>query len=315
MRRLPLGALVYFEAAARHRKFTSAAEELHVSQGAVSQQIKSLEDRLGCPLFVRNAREMRLTKAGARLLPAVQSAMAELEEAIAGVTRRDRRNTLRVGALPTFSTRWLIPRLQSFHSLNADVSVELLSLPSDFVRDGFAPDLDGPGADVAVTYGGGGWVGLNDLKLFDETMVVVASPGFLARRPVRRVEDLAERTLLQHSTRPNAWRGWARQFGPRSLAPGDGPRFEHFFMVREAAIAGLGVALLPSYLVAPDIADGRLARPLPHALDTGRGYYLVWPGARAEDRVIRRFVSWLGAEAASDRAVGASTPHAATDQA
>lgn len=313
MRRLPFGALIYFEAVARHLKFKSAAEELNVSQGAVSQQIKTLEEWLGCPLFVRNARELRLTRAGEGLLPGVTTAIRELETAISDVARQGRRRTLRLASLPTLSTRWLIPRLHRFHRDNPEIAVEVVTLPADFVRHGSAPDLDGVGADVAITYGHGSWVGFDAQKLFDEVTVMVASPTFLRRRPIRSAADLAGCPLIQHTTRRNAWRVWASTVGPRGLAHGEGPRFEHFYMVREAAIAGIGVALIPRFLVAADLASGRLVAPLEVSLQTDQAYFAVWPTASGPDRAIRRFAAWLAAETsdAADGAAAAPTARAA----
>lgn len=292
MRRLPLGALAHFEAVARLKSFSMAAGELSLSQGAVSQQIKSLEQRLGKPLFVREHGGLRLTPEGSRLYPAARQAFGLIEGACGAIHGSSIKASLRIGSLPTLAFYWLIPRLAQFRAAHPHLEVEVVSLPSDFVRSSFFPKLDAVDVDVALTYGDGSWAGLESLRLFDEEMVVTCAPAYLAGHPLRTMSDLRRATLIQHTTRPNAWHEWAAAYGPSNLRDSEGPRFEHFFMIAQAALSGLGVALLPAFVVEQAIAQGQLVQVFANRLRMKMAYHLVWPAASRDNRQVLELIDW-----------------------
>lgn len=289
--RLPsLNALRAFAVAGRHLSFTKAAEELHVTQGAVSRLVQQLETDLGVTLFRRSPRGLALTEAGQAYLPPLSDAFERMIAATRLVARSGRPpNHLAITMLPTFAMRWFMPRLADFQRLNPDITVDVTSVdrPVDFAHEP---------VDVGIQYGSGQWP--DDLTadfLFPETVVLVGSPALLKGKPIRKPEDVKRHTLLTHSTRPEAWAEWFGMAGLKSAAPSrGGPAFEHFFMSIEAAVNGLGLALVPDFYVTGEIRDGRLVEPLPaHRVSRPGGYYLLHLKARDRDPAIRAFRTWL----------------------
>ncbi|MCW0233880.1 MAG: transcriptional regulator GcvA [Ferrovibrio sp.] len=287
-----LNALRAFAVAGRHLSFTRAAEELHVTQGAVSRLVKQLEADLGVSLFRRGARGLELTEAGAAYLPPLTEAFERLQAATRLVMRGARpANRLAITMLPTFAMRWFMPRLADFHRLNPDISVDVTSAdrPVDFAAEP---------VDVGIQYGppsdSGDWPAeLAAEFLFPETVALVASPALLMAKPLRRVEDVKRHTLLTHSTRPDGWAEWFAAAGLKGHVA-RGPAFEHFFMSIEAAVNGIGLALVPDFFVAQELRDGRLVEPLPdHRLQRRGGYYLLYLKDRERDPAIRAFRNWL----------------------
>jgi LysR family glycine cleavage system transcriptional activator len=228
-----------------------------------------------------------------RLLPAVQSALGSISAAWEDIEETQQRKILRVGALPTFASYWLIPRIAEFRATHRGIELEIQSLPSDFVNDNYFPKLDSVGVDVAFTYGGGAWTGMQSRRLFDERMQVACSPHYLASHPLVNLKDLATCTLIQHTTRPNMWREWSSVHGPSDLRTVDGPRFEHFFMIAQAARDSIGVALLPEFVVEREVQNGSLLRPFANHLSTGMSYHVVWPKATEDSALLRALLEWL----------------------
>lgn len=289
--RLPsLNALRAFAVAGRHLSFTKAAEELHVTQGAVSRLVQQLETDLGVTLFRRSPRGLALTEAGAAYLPPLADAFERMIAATKLVARSGRpANHLAITMLPTFAMRWFMPRLADFHRLNPEITVDVTSAdrPVDFAHEP---------VDVGIQYGSGQWP--DDLTaefLFPETVVLVASPALLKGKPIKKPDDVKRHTLLTHSTRPEAWAEWFAAAGLKSASsPRGSPAFEHFFMSIEAAVNGLGLALVPDFYVTAELRDGRLVEPLPgHRVSRPGGYYLLHLKARDRDPAIRAFRSWL----------------------
>ena len=283
-----LNALRAFSIAGRHLSFTRAAEELHVTQGAVSRLVKQLESDLGLALFRRGRRGLELTPEGAAYLPALADAFERIQVATRLVKRSGRpTNRLAITMLPTFAMRWFMPRLADFHRRNPDIAVDVTSAdrPVDFMTEP---------VDVGIQYGSGDWPAeLHAEFLFAETVTLVASPALLKAKPLRRVEDVKRHTLLTHSTRPEAWAEWFAAAGLKG-STARGPAFEHFFMSIEAAVNGLGLALVPEFFVAQELRDGRLLEPLPgQRLQRRGGYYLLYLQDRARDPAIRAFRNWL----------------------
>lgn len=287
-----LNALRAFSVAGRHLSFTRAAEELHVTQGAVSRLVKQLEEDLGVSLFRRGPRGLELTTEGAAYLPALSDAFDRIRAATRLVARAGRpANRLAITMLPTFAMRWFMPRLADFHRLNPEIAVDVTS--ADRMVD-FAIEP----VDVGIQYGPppvtGEWPpGLHAEFLFPETVALVASPALLKARPVKKPEDVKRHTLLTHSTRPDAWADWFTHAGLKG-GISRGPAFEHFFMSIEAAVNGLGLALVPDFFVAQELRDGRLVEPLPgHRLERPGGYYLLYLKGRDREPAIRAFRNWL----------------------
>ena len=289
-RRLPpLNALRAFEAAARHLSFTQAAEELNVTQAAVSHQIRSLEDWLGFPLFRRLSRALILTEAGQLLYPEVREALDILATAVNRVQRQDEEGVLTVTTMDSFAQSWLVPRLGRFRQSHADIDVRL-------VMNDRMVDLAREGMDVAIRYGRGSWPGLTVTLLRTEELFPVCAPELLAEGPpLVTPDDLSHYTLL-HDEMPVDWRDWLAAVGCDTVNAERGPGYSHSNLVLLAARAGEGVALGRSVMVADDLAAGRLVRPFDFALPAPQAYYLACVQG-AEDRPkVRAFREWLQAE-------------------
>lgn len=286
----PIGALVAFECAARHESFSRAAEELHLTQGAISRQIRALEDIVGVALFERIRQRVVLSEAGRAYLGDVRRSLGELGDAthrVMGFTGT--RGVLDLAVLPTFGTRWLVPRLPRFLAHHPDVTVNIAAriAPFDFASDPF---------DAAIHVGQPVWAGGVLEHLMDEEVVPVAPLSWLAAGE-RTPAALAARPLLHQSTRPTAWADWFAAQGVTTEAAWRGPRFDQFSMVSEAAAAGLGAALVPRFLVEEELASGRLAVLFPEPLRTKSAYYLVHPASKGRSALLRAFGEWLAEEA------------------
>lgn len=282
-----MSALTAFESAGRHLSFSRAAAELHLTQGAVSRQIRQVEETLGLALFERVNQRVFLTDAGRLYLKDVQRALGDLAEATHRVmASAGQGGALTLAVLPTFATRWLMPRLPDFLAGHPDVTVNFVVRLEPF-------DFAGEPVDAAIHHGEPVWPGAVCEPLCQESVVPVAAPGTLARLSVATPADLACAPLLHQATRPNAWRDWFALAGIDGGNPYLGARFDQFGMIAEAAVAGLGVALMPRFLVDKEIADGRLAVAFDLPLSSGTGYWYVYPEARAGSALVRRFGRWL----------------------
>jgi len=288
-RRLPpLSSLRAFEAAARHLSFTRAAAELHVTQAAVSHQVKALEDWLGLKLFRRQNRNVFLTEAGQAYLPAVREAFDGLSEATRRLRQRGGQAKLVVSVTLSFAAKWLMPRLGRFRRLHPEI--EFMIDATDRIVD-----LGREEVDVALRYGAGAWAGMTARPLLKEELFPVCSPALA--EALQRPEDLASHTLLHDEMRQD-WRMWLLAAGVRGVDPTRGPTFTNSAMCVQAAIDGEGVTLGRSALVAADFAPGRLVRPFAVRLPTEFAYYVVHTPLAGDLPRVRAFVDWLLAEAA-----------------
>jgi LysR family glycine cleavage system transcriptional activator len=296
-RRLPpLKALPAFEIAARQMSFSKAAEELHLTHGAISRQMKALEGYLGVALFRRLNRRIELTESGVRLLPAVQTALDVIETSSAEISVLPRRGPLVISCLPTLMMRWLIPRLYDFYARYPEIEVRLAAsyAPVNFRREGI---------DVAIRFGAvPPPEGIEACPFLEERIGPVCSPAVLKRHDLRCAADLRRHTLLHTDSRPDAWPHWVENNGVNGLSVKKGPRFEHFYYLLEAAAGGLGVALAPYPFVAEDLKIGRLVAPLGFTA-SGRSYYVLHPKEVRGARKIEAFRSWI-VDAGSKRASG-----------
>ncbi len=291
-RRLPpLNALRVFEAAARHLSFTRAAEELNVTQAAVSHQIKGLEAHLELKLFRRLNRALLLTDPGQAYFPPVRDALEALAQATKRLGADEQVGRLTVSTLVSFAANWLVPRLGRYRTLNPEIDVRVTT--SDFHVDFARQDVD-----LAIRYGRGGWPGLDAVRLMTEEVFPVCSPALLRGGPPLRAPSDLDRYTLLHDEMREDWRMWLMAAGALNIDADRGPGFSNSNLVIQAAIAGEGVALGRSVLVADDLAAGRLVRPFDMSLPGEFAYYVVCPEADAKRPKVEAFRNWLLDEAA-----------------
>jgi LysR family glycine cleavage system transcriptional activator len=286
----PLSALRTFEAAARHLSFTRAADELHVTQAAVSHQIKALEEHLGVLLFRRLNRRLLLTDEGQLLMPSVRRAFDELAAGVERVRERCCGGTFTISTTPSIAANWLAARLGRFQALRPEFEIRLMATPRliDFAREG---------VDCGIRYGFGDWPALRAERLFGATLTPVCSPRLLqGPEPLAAPADLARHTLLHALDDMDDWRLWLRAAGALAVDPQRGPKFESLPLALQAAVSGTGVAISRGPLAAEYLATGRLVRPFDLALPSECAYYFVVPEASAEQPKIRAFCDWLLAE-------------------
>ena len=283
----PLSALTAFEAAARHESFTAAASELNVSQAAVSRRVQLLEELLGLTLFERIRQRVVLTPAGAGYARELQDALGRIGAATVNtMAARSGNAILTVATLPTFGTRWLIPRLPAFAEAHPQITV---NLPTRIETFDFAAEP----LDAAISFGDPVWPGAVVDRLIEEELVPVVSKKLLARHRIRKPEDLFKLPLLQQSTRQSAWADWFAAVNVAAPAVPLGPRYGQFAMVVQAAVVGLGAAIVPRFLVEPELKDGSLVVPFEQSIGSKQAYCLFYPEARRNDPALRAFRDWL----------------------
>jgi LysR family transcriptional regulator, glycine cleavage system transcriptional activator len=294
LRRLPsLNALRAFEAAARNESFTRAADELAVTQGAVSHQVKALEQELGLRLFTRQHQRLLITDAGRSYLEVVRDAFDRLAVGTNQLLQQQTTGVLTVTASPNFAAKWLVHRLGRFAEVHPEIDLRLsASLQHvDFSRE----DID-----LAVRHGDGEWPGLHVTRLVSEELFPVCAPALLRGRNALRVAaDLRRQTLLHVNDRRD-WGRWLDAAGTKGIDPAHGPIFNQASMAIDAAMNGQGVALARTALAAWDLLAGRLVRPFAPGLKVNYAYWIVCPKATAKLPKIATFRAWLLAEAAED---------------
>jgi LysR family glycine cleavage system transcriptional activator len=297
-RRLPpLNALRTFEAAARHRSFTRAAEELAVTPAAVGQQVRLLEDFLGMPLFRRTSRALVLTEAGAACLPEVREGFERLAAGVARISRVEQAGRLSVSVAPSFAAKWLLPRLHRFAAAHPEIDVRIEASME-------VVDLHRSEVDLAVRYGPGNYADLQVEQLLGEAVFPVCSPALLRERPLRTPADIGAHTLL-HDDSPDEdvtcpdWAMWLRAAGVEGVDATRGPRFNQSSLVLEAAVLGRGIALAKARIAAVDLAAGRVVKPFDVSEPIEFGYHLVCRPAKVRSRKVALFCDWLRAEAAA----------------
>ncbi|SEQ93654.1 LysR family transcriptional regulator [Giesbergeria anulus] len=303
-------ALACFEAAARHESYTRAAQELALTQSAVSRQILSLEEFLGVSLFRRTRHGVALTPAGSHYARQVGQRLQALErDTLEVMAHQGHGGALSLAAVPTFATRWLIPRLPQLAAQHPDIVVHIdtRTRPFLFSDTGFDAALYAGTPEQVIQ-----WPGTQAQLLLHEDVVPVCSPRLLeaaAQRGLGRAyqpvaaQALAQLPLLQQSTRPYGWRQWFEAMEVEAPHALDGPRYELFSMLAMAATHGLGVALMPPLLIEAELARGELVVACAQPLRGERAYYLIHP-AQAPSAVLAAFSAWLGAAAAQAVAAG-----------
>jgi LysR family glycine cleavage system transcriptional activator len=305
----PLNALRVFEAAARHLSFKEAAAELHITQAAVSHQVKSLEEYLGIELFRREGRGVQLTEAARSSLPKLREGFDALAAAVETIHERSAETELVITAPPVFTARWLMPRLAGFSRRAPDIEVRVVgssrmvdggALDSAALMSGL--DLRSEASGVEIHLGAGDYPGFRADRLFSVQMALVASPDL--DPPLREPADLANHVLLHDDAldlvaHGNAWQKWLAAAGVADRVDGSrGPRFSTNMLSIEAASQKLGVALALRPLVDADIASSRLVEPFSIEVTPGSAYYLVCPEVTADRPAVAAFRAWLLEKAA-----------------
>lgn len=287
--------LIAFETAARHQSFTRAAEELSLTQSAVCRQILALEDMLGVQLFNRVKKRVSLSEAGQLYARQVRENLKRIEhDTLSLMAHRGMGGVVELAVIPTFATRWLIPRLADFNAQHPGITLDLTTRADPFLF------RDTP-FDAAIHFGDPVWPGAVIEYLFGEKIVPVCHPALIGKTradlPVAPA-TLEKLPLLHQSSRPDAWRQWFEIAGLANVNAMGGSRYELFSMLVEAAKAGLGVALVPRFFVVEEVAAGELVIPCTQILENPRSYYLVYPEDRAESAPLQIFCEWLRGQAA-----------------
>jgi len=288
-----ISLLSAFEAVLRTGSTAAAARELDLTQGAVSRLIQNLEAQIGRPLFERHRRRLIPTEAARAYGRDITRALDTIQRASMELSANPGGGTLSLAILPAFGTRWLAPRLGGFLGAHPGVTINLATRLKRF-------NFEAEGFDAAIHFGADDWRDAGHMKLFEERLTACAAPALLEATPVKTVDDIRALPLLQLETRPTAWAVW---FEGQGAAPGPvhGMLFDQFATMTQAAIAGLGIALLPDYLAEPEIADGRLSPLFKRGVGGVGAYWLAWPETRANYPPLEAFRAWLAAETSALR--------------
>ena len=277
-----IAALLALEAVARLGSASAAAAELNLTQGAVSRQLQALEGLMGLTLLIRDKRRLRLTPAALDFVAEARLALHRLADASLTLRANPTGGSLNLAILPAFGMHWLAPRLAKFASLHPEVTVNLSTRlkPFDFEANAF---------DAAIHYGRQDWPGVAYLKLMDEDILAVAAPSFAALPEAKAILTLP---LLQLESRSGDWGRWLAHHGQPAARP-PAMRFDQFATMQQAAVHGMGAALLPQFLIERDLAEHRLIPLFGPAIRALGAYYLVWPKDRPPRAPLTSFRAWL----------------------
>ena len=288
----PMQALRAFEAAARTKSLTRAAESLNLTHGAISHQIKSLEADFGVPLVARAGRGIRLTDEGERFATRVRAALSELSDAVREVSEQSNPRQLRVSVMPSFAARWLLPRIGRFLAAHPDIDLD--------VRSNFAlVDFRRDDVDAAIRWGGGDYPGIVTEHLMDDHYFVVCSPHLAGGRLPKRPADLAGFTLLRSDD--ESWQRWFEAAGLDWPEPTRGPIFNDASHLMQAAVEAQGIALARSSLIGNDLVNGVLVRLFDITVQAPQRYFLVYPSRVAQSPKLLEFRKWLLEEIAAEQ--------------
>ncbi|HYD94110.1 MAG TPA: LysR substrate-binding domain-containing protein [Noviherbaspirillum sp.] len=295
-RKIPsTGALIAFEAAARYQSFSRAAQELSLTEGAVSRQIAVLEEYLGVQLFHRVKKRVTLSDIGKSYFLKVRDDLNRLERnTLSAMSYQNGQKLLELAVIPTFTAKWLIPRIAEFNALHPDITINLTERALPFL---FGDSI----FDVAIHYRHPAWAGCIQELLFEEELIPVCSPKLLAGRTVLQAADLAALPLLHKNTREDAWSRWFTAAGHEEIHLLAGPRYDLFSMIIQAACVGIGVALVPRLYVQEELREGTLVNPVDFAIRGLKQYCVVYPDHKEVSPTARVFVDWLVAVASIER--------------
>ncbi|QIM65826.1 transcriptional regulator GcvA [Frederiksenia canicola] len=283
----PLNALKAFESAARYLNFTKAADELFVTQAAVSHQIKLLEDFLNVQLFHRRNRLLELTELGLQYFDEIRPLLEHIAAATERIRLKNGREILTISVPQTFGMHWLVPRLNDFHQQFPEIEVRIKGVDQD-------EGLLGKEIDVAIYYGSGNWQNVESVRLTESPLVILASPKFLEQSPLNKPEDLIGKTLLHVFSR-NKWKRVIDKFELKAQIDVDetGSMFSHTFMALQAAMHHQGIAVANKLVAQHELEQGNLIEPFPTGLNDEKSFYVVYPTQVAKVEKVQRFVEWI----------------------
>lgn len=285
-----MSGLTALEALDRLGTASAVAEELNLTQGAISRALQSLEAQLGVTLIVRDRKRLKLTPAAQDYVAHIRRSLHAISSASANLRSNPEGGSLSLAILPAFGEYWLAPRLAAFAEVFPQVTVSLSTRLQIF-------DFEESEFDAAIHFGRADWPGADHLLLMEETVLPVCSPTLL-KSPLTDVTDLVDLPLLQLQSRPGAWKRYLASQGV-DIRLSQGMRFDQFATMKQAAVHGLGVALLPSFMIEASLASGELVSPW-NKLGQGLGsYYLVWPKELLTRDIFRTFRDWLAGELSS----------------
>ncbi|PZR00199.1 MAG: LysR family transcriptional regulator [Cereibacter sphaeroides] len=282
-----ISSLLALEALDRLGSASAAAEELSLTQSAISRQLQVLEGQMGVALLLRDRKHLRLTPAARDYVRQVRAALEQIAQASLKLKANPTGGTLNLSILPGFGVYWLAPRLADFSRLHPEVTVNLSTRMRVF-------DFDSEGFDAAIHFGHPDWPGAEHLLLMEEEVLPVCVPGFL-KTAVAQPEELLAYPLLLLESRPGAWHRWMTGQGVQAQVP-RGMVFDQFSTMSQAAIHGLGIGLLPTFLAEPELAAGRLVVAYGTRQRSSGSYYLVWPRNRPPRPALASFRDWLATQ-------------------
>ncbi|KIC22463.1 LysR substrate-binding domain-containing protein [Leisingera sp. ANG-Vp] len=285
-----ISSLRALEALDRLGSASAAAEELALTQGAVSRQLQTLEKQLGMELVQRDQKRLTLTSEAQDYAAEIRQALNQIVQSTLRLQAAPLAGTLNLAILPAFGMRWLMPRLPEFARLHPDVTINMSTRlePFNFATEPF---------DAAIHFGNADWPGTRSLLLKHEQLLPVCAPGLLEGRSISAPEDILKLPLLHIQTRTTAWGDWFERKGISAKEDLSGTIYDQFATITQAALHGLGVALMPDYLVEQDLATGRLVALHGEAAETEGAYYLVWPERKSGAPALVKFREWLAGKA------------------
>ena len=291
-----INLLIAFEAVARNESVSSAADELSLTQSAISRQLQKLERQLDIQLFTRTKKRLKLSMAGADYVREIRKALQQISQASLQLKVNPEGGVLNLGVLPTFGARWLAPRMGEFLDANPGISLNLNTRLAPF-------DFDLENLDAAVHYGMPDWPGAEHTLLMNEMVIPACSQEFAHHNSIDAPADMLRLPLLHLQTRPNAWAQWMETHGVFER-PVSGMVFDQFATMSQAAIYGVGIALLPPFLIERELSDGRLIPAFGKPTSSSGNYYFVWPRKNASYGPVIRFRDWISQAAHQHAASG-----------
>lgn len=284
----PLNSLRAFASAAKHESFTVAASELNVTQGAVSKQIAILENYLGLNLFERKHQSLSLTKVGRKYLESVDAALNIVEQATLKLIKKSDKEVINVSILPSLSNQWLMPRLEGFKALypNYKINMRIGDSHIDFDK------RDDTDFSIRIARKNS-WQNFCVEKLIEERMICVCSPKLKIKHPIKSATDLLNCNLLLHTSRPDTWKNYLKTHGIKKIEINHDGGFQHFFMLIKAAKDGLGIALIPDFLIKNELENGSLKRVFATDFKSGYNYYIINQKQKSHLQKIEDFKGWM----------------------
>lgn len=283
-----IASLCAFEAVARKGSFTAAALELSLTQGAISRQVNALEEQLKCRLLVRTTRSLTLTQIGRKYLSNIEPALSKIRNASLDAMTDSQKRIATIALLPTFGSRWLMPRMPGFLQEHPDVTLRFTTKIGRF-------DFHTEAIDGAIYHGPKDWPEADLSLLMTEDIIPVASRDFLRTTPINTLRDFLSVPKLLMQSRPHDWQDW-QEAHDMDNDPSSDLDFEHFSMVTQACMAGLGIALMPKFLIAPELAQGGLVA-IGNSIQSRGAYYFATPKGTEPNAVTREFRDWIVAQA------------------